>query len=104
MIFLALIYLSKFKTLRILCKDYQIDLKDDRCIYVIIAKIGSAYFIFVSTFYATEEALGSVYKEPTLEYFFDYLIREKDKILQLGVINTIGTSNKELVTQHKNKS
>jgi hypothetical protein len=55
-------YLSKFKTLRILCKDCQIDVKDDRCIYVILANLGSAYSVFVSTFYATEEALGSSYQ------------------------------------------
>jgi hypothetical protein len=45
-------YLSKFKTIRILCLDCKIDLKDDWCIYLILAKIGSAYYVFVSTFYA----------------------------------------------------
>jgi hypothetical protein len=31
------------------------------------------------------------------------LIREQDKIVQLGVINTLATSNKALVAQQKNK-
>jgi hypothetical protein len=32
------------------------------------------------------------------------LIREQDKLLHLGVINTVGTSNKALVAQQKDKS
>jgi hypothetical protein len=54
-------YLSKFKTLRLLCICCELDLKEDRCIYVIIAKLGSAYSVFVSTFYAIRETLGSAY-------------------------------------------
>jgi hypothetical protein len=75
-----------------------------QCIYVILAKLGSAYYVFVSTFYATREALGGSYQAPTLESFCDSLIREKDKLLQLGVINTTGTSNKALVAQQKDKT
>jgi hypothetical protein len=97
-------YLSKFKTLRILCIDCKIDMKEDLCIYVIFYKLGSAYFVFVSTFYAIRDALVSAYKDPTLEFFCDVLIREQDKLVQLGVINTAGTSNKALVAQQKDKS
>jgi hypothetical protein len=92
-------YLSKFKALVILCKDYKIVLEDDQCIYVILANLGSAYFVFVFTFYVIRESLGSAYKEPTLESFCDSLIRQQDKFLQLGVINTACTSNKALVVQ-----
>jgi hypothetical protein len=42
--------------------------------------------MFVSTFYATRQALGSAYQNPSLESFCDALIREKDKLVQLGVI------------------
>jgi hypothetical protein len=97
-------YLYKFKTLRLLCIDCKIDLKEDRCIYVILAKLGSAYSVFVSTCYATREALGSACKEPSLESFCDALIREQDKLVQLGLISTTGTSNKALVAQQKDKS
>ena len=76
-------YLSKFKILRHVCIECKLDLKEDLCIYVILAKIGSAYSIFVSTFYATREALGTAYKNPSLESFCDALIREKDKLMQL---------------------
>jgi hypothetical protein len=67
-------YLSKFKTLRLLCIECQLDLKEDRCIYVIIYKLGSAYFVFVSTYYSTREALWGAYKEPSLGSFCDALI------------------------------
>jgi hypothetical protein len=90
-------YLSKFKTLRFLCIDYKIDMKEDRCIYIIISKLSNAYFMFVSTFYVTREALVSFYQNSSLESFCDALIREQDKLLQLGVINIAGTSNKALV-------
>jgi hypothetical protein len=49
------------------------------------------------------EALGKSYQKPTLESFCDVLIREKDKLVQLGVINTTCTSNKALVAQQKDK-
>jgi hypothetical protein len=96
-------YLSEFKTLRILCEECNIKLEEERCIYIILSKLGSAYFVFVSTFYAVREALGKAYKKPTLESFCDVLIKEQDKLVQLGVINTVGTSNKALVAQQKDK-
>jgi hypothetical protein len=78
-------------------------MKEPRCIYLILSKLGSAYSVFVSTFYAMKEALGEAYVQPTLESFCTSLIREEDKLLQLGVINTAGTSNKALVAQQKDK-
>ena len=78
-------------------------MKDDQCIYAIIANLGSAYFIFVFTFHSTQEALGATYKPPSLEYFCDSLIRDKDKLLHIGVINTTCTYKKDLVAQHKDK-
>jgi hypothetical protein len=92
-------YLSKFKTLIILCEECKIKMEEECFIYLILSKIGSAYFVFVSTFYAMREALGKAYQKPTLESFCVALIREADKIVQLGVINTAGTSNKALVSQ-----
>jgi hypothetical protein len=92
-------YLSKFKTLRILLKECEIYTKDDQCIYATLSKLGIAYFVFVSPFYATKEALGDSYIELSLKSFCNSLIREQDKILHLGVINTTYTSNKALVAQ-----
>jgi hypothetical protein len=98
-------YLSRFKTLRILCEECKIKMEEERCIYLILSKLGSAYFVFVSTFYAMREALGEEdYEKPTLESFFPSLIREEDKLVQFGVINTAGLSNKALVAQQKDKT
>jgi hypothetical protein len=96
-------YLSKFKTLRTLCEECKINIEEYRCIYLILSKLGSAYFVFVSTFYAMQEAIGATYKKPSLEKFFDASIREKDNLVQLGVISTTGTSNKALFVQQKDK-
>ena len=79
-------------------------MEEERCIYLILSKLGSAYSVFVSTFYAMREALGEeAYETPTLESFCASLIREEDKLVQFGVINTAGPSNKALVTQQKDK-
>jgi hypothetical protein len=92
-------YLSRFKTLRILCEECKIKMAEERCIYLILSKLGSAYSVFVSTFYAMREALGKVYDKPTLESFCASLIREEDKLIQLGVNNNASTSKKALVAQ-----
>jgi hypothetical protein len=39
------------------------------------------------------EALGTTYKKPTLESFCAALIREEDKLVQIGVINNIRVPN-----------
>jgi hypothetical protein len=96
-------YLSKFKTLRILCEECEIKMEEERCIYLIISKLGSAYYVFISTFYTMREAIGKAYQKIMLESFFSALIREEDKLVQLGVISTAGTSNKALVVQQKDK-
>jgi hypothetical protein len=54
-------YLSKFKTLRILCEECEIKMEEEFCIYLILSKLGGAYFVFVSTFYAMRESLGTFY-------------------------------------------
>jgi hypothetical protein len=69
-------YLSKFKTLIILCQECEIKLEEEHCIYIILSKLGSAYSVFVSTFYSMREAIGKSYKKPTLESFCDDLIIE----------------------------
>jgi hypothetical protein len=93
-------YLSKFKTLRILCEECEIKMEEECCIYIILSKLGSAYYLFVSTFYAMREALRKDYQKLTLYSFCVFLIR-KNKLVQLGVIITAGTSNKALVPKRK---
>jgi hypothetical protein len=62
-------YLSKFKTLRMLCEECEIEMEGERCIYLILSKLGSAYSVFVSTFYAMREALGKSCQNPLLSPF-----------------------------------
>jgi hypothetical protein len=50
-----------------------------------------------------QEALGAAYQKPTIENFYDALIREQHKLVQLGVINTAVISNKALVIHQKDK-
>jgi hypothetical protein len=96
-------YLSNFKTLIILCEECNIKVEEECCIYIILSKLGSAYYVFLSTFYVMREALVKSYQKPILDSFCDDFIREKDKLVQLGVINIVGTSNKALVAQQKDK-
>ena len=79
-------------------------MKEECCIYIILSKLGSAYYVFVSTFYTMREALREEdYEKPSLDSFCASLIREEDKLIQLGVIGTASTSNKALVAQQKDK-
>jgi hypothetical protein len=94
-------YLSKFKTLIILCEECEIKLEEEHCIYIILPKLCSAYVVFVPPFYSMREALGKYYQKHTLESFCDALIKEKYNLVQLGVISIVGTSNKALVAQKK---
>ena len=43
------------------------------------------------------------YKEPSLEYFCDSLIREKYKIIHIGMISNVDTFGKDLLAQQKEK-
>jgi len=74
-------------------------MEDERCIYVILVNLGSAYFFFVSIFHFTRKLLWASYTPLSLENFCDSLIRAQDKLLHLGVIKTIGTSKKALVAK-----
>jgi hypothetical protein len=50
-------------------------MEEERCIYLILSKLGSAYSVFVSTFYAMREDIGKSYQKPTLESFCVSFIR-----------------------------
>ena len=65
-------FLSKFKILILLIQGCKVKKEDGCIIYSILAKLGPAYSVFVSTFHSTREALisqGTPYK-----YFFFYVI------------------------------
>ena len=51
-----------------------------------------------------ESLTAASYLEPSLESFCDFLIREQDKLIHLGIINNADTSGKALLSQQKEKS
>ena len=52
-----------------------------------------------------EESLNvASYQEPHLESYCDSLIREKDKLTHIGIINNVDTYGKALLSQQKEKS
>ena len=94
-------YLSKFKTLKLLSESCKVKNEDKPLIYGILAKLPWAYFVFISTFHSTREALisvGTKYRDPYLDALCDSLIREQQKGLHLGLIKTSSSSNKALVS------
>lgn len=95
-------FITKFKTLRVLLAACEVTKGDDGLIYAILAKLGPAYSVFLSTVHSTKEAFissGTKYKPPSFDAFCDSLIREQEKLLHLGLINTASTSTKALVAQ-----
>ena len=50
-----------------------------------------------------ESLTATSYQEPSLEYFFDSLIREQVKLIHLGIINNVDTSEKALLSQQQKK-
>ena len=51
-----------------------------------------------------ESLTTTSYQELSLESFCDSLIREKDKLIHLGIINNVDTFGKALLTQQKENS
>ena len=50
-------YLSKYKTLILLCEESKIKKEDKTGICHILSKLGPTYSVFVSTFYSIKESL-----------------------------------------------
>ena len=100
-------FLSKFKTLRLLLEGVKVKKEDGSLIYSILTKLGLAYSVFVSTFHSTREAFicqEQDNKSPSFDAFCDYLIREQEKILILGLLNLGNSSKKALATQQQPNS
>ena len=47
-------YRSNFKTLRTFVEEFKIDKPSNKCIYVILSKLGPSHFVFVSVVYSME--------------------------------------------------
>ena len=53
----------------------------------ILSKLSSEYYVFVSIFHSNWDGFPNL-KIPSLYSFSEYLIKEKDKLIQMGVIKT----------------
>ena len=69
-------FFSKLNSSRLEFSNCGITEDDEQLILSILSKIGPKYSIFVSTFYAIMDALGSAYKMYSLHEFAAQLIRE----------------------------
>ena len=97
-------FLSKFKTLRLLLEGCKVEKEEGSLIYSILANLGPAYYIFVSTFHSTREPIissGIAYNYPSFDAFCNSLIREQEKILHLGLITSRNASKKALAAQQQ---
>ena len=70
-------FFSKFNSIRLELSNCGITKDDEQLILSILSKLGPKYSIFVSTFYATMDALDSAYKMPSLVKFSSQLTRNK---------------------------
>ena len=60
--------------------------QEKQLILTILAKIGLEYIVYVSTLHSSINVLGSKWKMPTMEKFFDSLTHEKKKLIHMGLI------------------
>ena len=62
---------------QIQCKQCRIKLKDEKLVLSILSKLGSEYFVFVSTFRFGRDSIPN-WNIPSLDSFFEFLIQEKE--------------------------
>ena len=80
-------FFNKFKSLALQCRQYGIERKDEKNVLHILSKLSSEYYVFVSIFHSKWEGFLD-WKIPSLDSFFESLIKEQEKLIQMGVIKT----------------
>ncbi|KAH9316607.1 hypothetical protein KI387_025234 [Taxus chinensis] len=81
-------FFSKFVHTRLLLKECKVEKKDSQLILSILSKLGPEYSVFISTFHAMKATLGSAWKMPSFDSFSSQLIREQDKLIQMGTLKS----------------
>ena len=66
-----------------------------------LRKLGSEYFFFVSTFHSRRDSIPN-WNIPSLDDFVESLIQDKDKLVQVGVIQS--SKNQELLITDSNNA
>ena len=78
---------SKFKSLVLQYRHCGIEWKDGQNVLSILNKLGPEYFVYVSMFHSKQEIFLN-WKLPSLDSFSESLIKEQDKLIRMGVIQT----------------
>ena len=73
-------FFTKFKSLALQCRQCGIERKDEKIVLSILNKLGSEYYVFVSIFNSKQEGFPNR-KIPSLDSFFESLIKEQDKLI-----------------------
>ena len=79
-------FFTNFKSLVLILKQCGIEKEYYQLILSILSKLGPDYSVFVSTFHATRLVVPK-WKMPSLNSFLDYITKEKDKLIHMGVLN-----------------
>ena len=58
-----------------------IDKDDKKLVMPILVELGFDYYVFISTFQATENALGPTWKMPSLDNFVFIMTRKPEKFV-----------------------
>ena len=64
----------------------------------ILSKLGSDYSVFMSTFHAIRLVVPK-WKIPSLNYFFDSLKKDKDKLIHMSFLNSSKEKDHSLLVQ-----
>ena len=71
-------FFAKFKSLALQCRQCGIERKDEQHVLSIITKLGSKYYIFVSTFHYGRASISN-WNISSLDIFFESLIQKQEK-------------------------
>ena len=80
-------FFTKFKSLTLQCRQCGIERKDEQHVLSILSKLGYEYYVFVSIFHSGRAFIPN-WNIPSLDSFFESLIQEQEKLIQMGVIKT----------------
>ena len=80
-------FFSKFKSLVLQCRQCGIEKKDEKNSLSILSKLGPEYSFYFSMFHFKWEIFPN-WKLPSLDSFSKSLIKEKNKLIRMGVIQT----------------
>ena len=78
---------TKFKSLALQCRQCGIERKDEQHVLSMLGKLGTEYSMFVSIFHLGRASIPN-WNIPSLDSFVESLIKEQEKLIQMGVIQT----------------